>query len=173
MTSISNPSMMNRLTSKTIGKTRKSRENFSSCLFYGTRNGQKLVHTHRVLLGCRTHSPHTHTVGYVSLSSLSLSPSHVCVYSVRFNGNRTGTRFTTQKLFLLLLFLELLFLLLLFFSCCCCPSFSGEVVFYFRGLIIVAGMRDRWELLSLTLRQKAVSGGCHATFVCTRTQQSS
>ena len=113
----------------------------------------------------------THTHSRLCVTFLSLSLPLMCVYSVRFNGNRTGTRFTTQKLFLLLLFLELF--LLLFFSCCCCPSFSGEVVFYFRGLIIVAGMRDRWELLSLTLRQKAVSGGCHATFVCTRTQQSS
>ena len=82
MTSISNPSMMNRLTSKTIGKTRKSRENFSSCLFYGTRNGQKLVHTHRVLLGCRTHSPHTHSRLCVTFLSLSLPLMCVCILCV-------------------------------------------------------------------------------------------
>ena len=133
----------------------------------------KNLYTHTESCWVAGPTAHTHTQSAMCHFPLSLSPSHVCVYSVRFNGNRTGTRFTTQKLFLLLLFLELF--LLLFFSCCCCccPSFSGEVVFYFRGLIIVAGMRDRWELLSLTLRQKAVSGGCHATFVCTRTQQSS
>lgn len=84
MTSISNPSMMNRLTSKTIGKTRKSRENFSSCLFYGTRNGPKLVHTQTEscwVAGPTAHT-HTHSRLCVTFLSLSLPLSCVCILSV-------------------------------------------------------------------------------------------
>lgn len=80
MTSISNPSMMNRLTSKTIGKTRKSRENFSSCLFYGTRNGQKLVHTHTQSPAGLPDPQPTHSRLCVTFLSLSLPLSCVCVF---------------------------------------------------------------------------------------------
>ena len=79
MTSISNPSMMNRLTSKTIGKTRKSRENFSSCLFYGTRNGQKLVHTHTESCWVAGPTAHTHTQSAMCHFPLSLSLPLMCV----------------------------------------------------------------------------------------------
>ena len=128
MTSISNPSMMNRLTSKTIGKTRKSRENFLF-VFMALETAQNLyTHTHRVLLGCRTHSPHTHSRLCVTFLSLSLS----CVLCILSVSMATGQGPVSQH--------KSCFFFFFFWSCC---------FFFFFFLVVVVVPPSRGRLYSI------------------------